>query len=58
MPVGELVTLAADATGAFEQCDQAGRETIVAGIHGVLGIADEMGETELMVLGGKALLPP
>jgi hypothetical protein len=34
----------ADGAGALEQFAQAGREGAVAGVDGVLGIADEVGE--------------
>jgi len=56
LPVGELVAPAAEAAGSFEQADQAGRETSVARVHGILRIADEVGQAELMLFGGKALL--
>src|SRR5258705_852030 len=41
-----------DFAGATEKLAQARRESGVAGIDGILGIADEMGETDLMVLLG------
>src|SRR5258706_3965537 len=41
-----------DFAGATEKLAQARRECGVAGIDGVLCIADEMGETDLMVLLG------
>src|SRR5258708_1045716 len=43
---------ARDFAGAAEKLAQARRECGVAGIDGILGIADEMGETDLMVLLG------
>ena len=42
--VGELLPPFADGAGALEQFAQAGREGAVAGVDGVLGIADEVGE--------------
>src|SRR5712692_6753320 len=46
------ITPACDFAGAAEKLAQARRECGVAGIDGILGIADEMGEADLMVLLG------
>jgi hypothetical protein len=46
--VGELRAPFADGAGALEQFAQAGREGAVAGIDGVLGVANEVGEADLI----------
>src|ERR1700674_3789379 len=62
--IGELRSPSGDGAGALEQLAQAGREGGVAGLDSVLGIADEMGEADLMVLlgpihlGGEAVGNP
>ena len=55
--VGQALASSADATGAPKQMAQVGREDIVAGVDGVLHVADEMGEADLMFLVGQAHLP-
>ena len=54
--VGERWAAAADGAGPLQQVLQAGREGDVAGVDGVLGVADEMGEADLMVAFGPAHL--
>ncbi len=54
--VGELSSSSADGAGAFEKSFETGREHVVAGIDRILGIAQEMGEAELMRLGVAAPL--
>ena len=48
-------TLAADGAGPLQKRFETGREHAVAGIDGVLGVADQMREAELMRLGVPAL---
>jgi hypothetical protein len=42
--VGELRATTGDGGGALEQLAHAGREGAIAGVDGVLGLADEVGE--------------
>src|SRR5260370_22172999 len=53
---GEWGSQTADPASALQQLTQAGCEGIVAGIDGVLGITDEMGEADLLVLLGPTHL--
>jgi hypothetical protein len=50
--VGELRATTGDGGGALEQLAHAGREGAIAGVDGVLGLADEVGEADLMILLG------
>ena len=49
--VGEVGPAAADCTGILEQRLEAGREHRVAVVDGILRIADQMREAELVPLG-------
>ena len=50
--VGELLPASGDGAGALEQFAQGGREDAVAGVDGVLSLADEVGEADLMIFLG------
>jgi hypothetical protein len=52
--VGEAVSAASESAGAFEQPLHAGREDVVAGVLGVLDVADQMRQTDLMTAVGPA----
>src|SRR5207245_11235425 len=54
--IGEGGAAAADRAGPLEQLAQARCEDAVAVIDGVLRLANEMGEADLIVLGGPAHL--
>src|ERR1700688_5236478 len=47
--VGKIVAPASDGASALEEPFQAGREHRVASVDGVLDIADEMGEADLVL---------
>ena len=47
--VGKRRVPAADRAGLLQQRAQAGREGGVAGVDGILGVADQMGEADLVV---------
>ena len=54
--VGEAIAPPPDGAGAFEQALQARREDGVARVDGVLHVADQMRETDLMLASGPAHL--
>ncbi len=54
--VGKIRSTSPDGTSMLEKLTKQGREDGVAGIDCVLGIADQMGEAELMITLGPALL--
>src|SRR5271156_47178 len=54
--VGETGAAFSDGAGALEQTLQAGPEHLVALVDGVLDVADEMGEADLMLAFGPAHL--
>ena len=55
--VGEPFSSPPDPAGAAEQMSKLGREDFVAGVDGVLYVADEMRETNLIVHTRPAHLP-
>ena len=57
LAIGEAVADGADAAGACQEREEPGGEAGVAGIDGVLRVADQMREAELVAAGGEALLP-
>jgi hypothetical protein len=54
--VGEIVASSADGAGALQQTLHAGREHDVAGVDGILNVADEVREADLMLALGPAHL--
>ena len=54
--VGETIASAPDRAGAFEQTFHAGGEYRVAGVDGVLNVADQMRQTDLMAAVGPTHL--
>ena len=54
--VGESLASLTEATGATEQVAKIGSENIVSSVDGVLRVADEMGEADLVFLGRPAQL--
>ena len=54
--VGEIWPSSGDGTGALEEFAKSRREGRIAGIDSIFGVADEMGETKLMVVLGPTHL--
>ena len=51
--VGKRRVPAADRAGLLQQRAQAGREGGVAGVDGILGVADQMGEADLAICAAR-----
>ena len=49
--VGQTGASPSDPHGPLQQGRDAGREAIITGVDGVLGVAQQMGQTDLMVCG-------
>jgi hypothetical protein len=54
--VGERRTAAPDCAGSLQQRAETRSKSNIAGVDGILGVADEMGETDLVVTPGPAQL--